>query len=196
MTNLDRAVWRRIFPAPSRTYSLVSELVSSMHPAALLPLHRHANAVHQALFHLWPTLHALTCQCVAPVLVPHALRCAARSSCLLPRAHAPDNSQPSTASDCVARTNPRVIAISSCAPSNPPAHRAGRQRRPCDNIAPCAPRALLPNRPAARSRARHQLASRVPTARRRNTDGHAYLSRLPHVRPRRVTSTLPCRPRC
>jgi hypothetical protein len=75
-------------------------------------------------------------------------------------AHAPDNSEPSTASDRVARTNPRVVAISSCTLRNPLARRAGRQRRPCDNIASCAPRALLPNRPAARSRARHQLASR------------------------------------
>jgi hypothetical protein len=54
MTNLDRAVWRRICPAPSRTCSLVSELVSSVHPAALLPLHRHANAIRQASSHFWP----------------------------------------------------------------------------------------------------------------------------------------------
>jgi hypothetical protein len=73
MTNLDRAVWHRIFPAPLRTYSLVSELVSSVHPTALLPLHRHVNAIHQALSHLWPTLHALTCPCIAPALAPHAL---------------------------------------------------------------------------------------------------------------------------
>jgi hypothetical protein len=49
----------------------------------------------------------------------------------------------------VARTNPRAIAISSCVPSNPPTRRAVRQHRLCDNIALCAPRALLPNRPAA-----------------------------------------------
>jgi hypothetical protein len=73
MTNLDRAVWRRICLAPSRTCSLVSELVSSVHPTALLSLHRHANAVHQALSHLWPTLHALTCPCVALTLATHAL---------------------------------------------------------------------------------------------------------------------------
>jgi hypothetical protein len=73
MTNLDQAVWRRICPAPSLTCPLVSELVSSVHPAMLLPLHRHANDVRQALSHIWPTLHALTCPCVTPVLAPHAL---------------------------------------------------------------------------------------------------------------------------
>jgi hypothetical protein len=73
MINLDRAVWCRICLAPSRTCSLVSELVSSVHPTALLSLHQHANAVRRALSHLWPTLHALTCSCVAPTLTTHAL---------------------------------------------------------------------------------------------------------------------------
>jgi hypothetical protein len=67
MTNLDRAVRRRICPAPSRTCSLVSELVSSVHPAAFLPLHRQANAVRQASSHFWavstpfPCSHAPVC---------------------------------------------------------------------------------------------------------------------------------------
>jgi hypothetical protein len=67
ITNLDRAVWRRICPAPSHTCSLVSELVSSVHPAALLPLHRHVNAVRQASSHFWavstpcPCSHAPVC---------------------------------------------------------------------------------------------------------------------------------------
>jgi hypothetical protein len=51
----------------------MSEPVSSVHPVALLPLHRHANVIRQALSHLWPTLHTLTCLCVAPALAPHAL---------------------------------------------------------------------------------------------------------------------------
>jgi hypothetical protein len=38
--------------------------------------------------------------------------------------HAPDHSQPSAASNRVARANPRVIAILSCAPSNMPARAA------------------------------------------------------------------------
>jgi hypothetical protein len=45
MTNLDRAVWRYICPAPSHICSLVFEPVSSMHPVVLLPFHRHANVV-------------------------------------------------------------------------------------------------------------------------------------------------------
>jgi hypothetical protein len=54
-------MWRRICPAPSRTCSLVSEIVSSVHPAALLPLHRHANVVHQASSHFWPV--STPCPC-------------------------------------------------------------------------------------------------------------------------------------
>jgi hypothetical protein len=56
-------------------------------------------------------------------------------------AHAPGHSQPSAASDCATRTNPRVVVISLCAPL--PARRAGRQHRPCDNVAPRAPCALV-----------------------------------------------------
>jgi hypothetical protein len=51
----------------------MSEPVNSVHPLALLPLHRHANTVRQALSHLRPMLHALTCLCVVPALAPHAL---------------------------------------------------------------------------------------------------------------------------
>jgi hypothetical protein len=66
MTNLDRAVWRRICPAPSCTCSLVSELVSSVHLAALLPLHQHANVVRQASSHFWRVSTPCPCS-YAPV---------------------------------------------------------------------------------------------------------------------------------
>jgi hypothetical protein len=70
---------------------------------------------------LWPTLHALMCQCIAPALAPHALRFAARSSCLLPSAHALGHSQPVAAPDDCTRANLHVVAISSCTPNHPPA---------------------------------------------------------------------------
>jgi hypothetical protein len=80
MTNLDRAVWRRFYPTPSRTCSLVSKLVSSMHPVALLPLHRHADIVRQALSHLWPV--ATPCPC------SHAtVCCASARAARYPRGH-------------------------------------------------------------------------------------------------------------
>jgi hypothetical protein len=57
-------MWRRICPAPSRTCSLVFELVRRVHPAALLPLHRHANVVRQASSHFWPV--STPCPCSYP----------------------------------------------------------------------------------------------------------------------------------
>jgi hypothetical protein len=108
-------------PSFSRTCSLVSEPVSSVHPAVLLHLHRHANDVCQTLSHLWPTLHAPTCQCVAPTLAPHALCRTARSSCLLPRVHASGHSQPVAAPDDRTRANSHDVAISACTPNHPPA---------------------------------------------------------------------------
>jgi hypothetical protein len=44
---LPRLCYHHICPAPSRTCSLVSEPVSSVHPTVLLHLHRHANIVCQ-----------------------------------------------------------------------------------------------------------------------------------------------------
>jgi hypothetical protein len=85
----------------------------------------------------------------------------------------------------VARTNPRAVSISSCVPSNPPARCAGRQRRPCDSVAPCAPCALVRCSQTAwppRSRARHQLASR-----------DAHRSSPEHCRPR-VPESVAARP--
>jgi hypothetical protein len=124
-TDSDQVVRRPICPAPSCICSLMFEPVSSVHPTALLPLHRHTNVVRQALSHLWPTLHALMCLCVAPVLAPHActraLHRAARSSSLLPRAHAPGHNQHVAAPDDRTRANSHVVAISACTPNHPPA---------------------------------------------------------------------------
>jgi hypothetical protein len=87
--------------------------------------------MHCTNAHPCPSRSALVPLCLSatrPAVPPHMLS----SPCPLapyPRVvttwvHAPDHSQPSTASDRVTRANPRAIAILSCVPSNLPARAA------------------------------------------------------------------------
>jgi hypothetical protein len=131
-----------------------------VHPDALLPLHRHANAIRRALSHLWPTLHALTCLCVVPALAPHALvHCVAPLGrrVYFPRAHALGQFQSPAAHDR-ARADQCAITISACAPSHPP----GRVSRP-PRLCARAPARLLGWRQSSPTRARDARPLRSAT---------------------------------